>query len=110
MEAGDIICYCAPKPVADSGGARPPPPLGKKCKRAHYRKIPGTTPPPLMNRVASGLWRGRKNESRAPHRLYGDYVFCYYPPPTESRRRLGTSHERGRPLRKILDLRLQAHN
>ena len=28
------------------------------------------------------------------------------PPPTESRRRLGTSHERGRPLRKILDLRL----
>ena len=50
-----------------------------------------------------GFWRPR------PHWIasgFGDHgKILLLPPPTESRR-LGTSHERGRPLRKILDLRL----
>ena len=94
--------------VADSGGGPGPPPLGKKknVKGLINGKLLAL-PPPLMNRVASGLWRARKNESRASRRLYGDHgqimllpppptesrrlweitgKFCYYPPPTASRR------------------------
>ena len=52
-------------------------------------KISATTPPPL-NR--DGFRRSQKSSATTP-------------PPTESRR-LGTSHERGPLLRKILDLRL----
>ena len=113
------IYYSYTISVADSGGGGPGgpgPPFGKdqKCKRAlrminswHYvfflrarknaarvgflraREKCATTPPPTEPR--------RLSETTEK--------FCYYPPPTESRR-LGTSHERGRPLRKILDLRL----
>ena len=104
--------------MADSGGG------GK-------RKIAGTTPPPLNRVVASAFGDHGKilllPPTPPPHYIasaFGDHgkflllpptesrrlsettdKFCYYPPPTESRR-LGTSHERGRPLRKILDLRL----
>ena len=50
------------------------PPFGKrKCKRAPLTENCWHYPPPLMNRVASGLWRARKKESRASRWLYGDH-------------------------------------
>ena len=58
---------------------------------------------PLVNRA--GFWRRRKKPTESRRLLETTDKFCYYPPPIESRR-LGTAHERGRPLRKILDLRL----
>ena len=93
--------------VADSEGG---PPLGKpkNVKGPHFREMNGTYPPPT--------------EWRRPFEI--TEKFCYYPPPTEWRRlsemtekfcyypptesrRLGAAHERGRLLRKIVDLRLE---
>ena len=109
-------------------GGPGPPTLGKSnnVKGPHKRKFHATTPPPSLNRVGFGdpensattppptesrrLWRPQKilllppppTESR---RLWRSRKNSATTPPTESRR-LGTSHERGRLLRKILDLRL----
>ena len=101
--------------MADSGGGAggPAPPLGKpkNVKGLINGKLCSTVPPPTESRWLSettekfcyypppplnrvGFWRPRKHAKSATT-----------PPPTESRR-FGTSHERGRLFRKILDLRL----
>ena len=63
-------------------------------------------PPPPLNRVGFGD-HGKILLLPPPlNLLETTEKFCYYPPPPTESRRLGTSHQRGRLLRKILDLRL----
>ena len=93
MRDGEEHLNVQPKhsPVADSGRG-PAPPLGKPnfFKRApltEHSCYPPTEPRRLLETTEK---------------------FCYHPPPPTESRRLGTSHERGRLFRKILDLRLHS--
>ena len=98
------VCPCA---VADSeggglGGPGPPSGMPKNVKGPHYSETTEKFcyyPPPTESRRVYPPPTESRRVSETTEK------FCYYPPPTESRR-LGTSHERGRLLRKILDLRL----
>ena len=122
-------------PVADSGRG-PGPPFGKakNLKRVQLTENSWYSPPPHCiapafggpgkgkccyyppptqpRRLSETTEKTNSATTPPPHSIasaFGDHgtkiLLRTTPPPTESRR-LGTSHERGRPFRKILDLRL----